>query len=431
MNQHISMRLFWLTLFAAGCWLLPNVAIAQWQTRGALPVASQPVNTVVAANPTINPTIAAPLPTVVTQPVAPVYPPTTNVFGPQYAGAYIPNMPPPPGAVAPATWNSPATAYSPIQLAQATTSPPVVVGPPVAQGFGTSVAPAAPAPYLPPAPGAIVEPVPWGCPTIVPSQYVKFVQNIRLRYTWLDGDSAPNEMETNDIEGAVTFALPNFLNSQQPLLITPGFIMHLWEGPSMFPAGSLPSRVYSAYLDFYWVPRITDRLSAELDFRAGVYSDFRSASSEAFRAQSDGAFIFQTSPTLALKGGVAYINRVDIDLLPIAGVIWTPNPYTVFDITFPNPKLSHFAWRWGNTDVWWYLAGEYGGGSWEIDTAIPGPRVDINDIRLIGGLEWTGGWVGAKGFLELGYVFDREIVIQGGGRVGLDDTIMVRGGLSF
>jgi hypothetical protein len=211
----------------------------------------------------------------------------------------------------------------------------------------------------------------------------------------------------------------------------------MWDPPALpLPKppgfGELPSQVYAAYLDFYWTPHITERFTAELGFRIGVYSDFESVGSEAIRPQAYAAGIWQISPTFALKGGAAYINRVDIQLLPVLGVIWTPNQFTHFDITFPNPKLSHYGWTWGSTDIWWYIAGEYGGGTWEIDDA-GDARMDMDDIRAIFGLEWTGGFWGAKGFVEVGYVFNRELVFDAAPdyTVDLDETIMLRGGLAF
>jgi hypothetical protein len=321
--------------------------------------------------------------------------------------------------------------------------PPVAVPPPVAQGFAANIPPALPPDaytttpgYLPPGPVVAAPMVP-GAPVGIfdPNEYVKFMQSVRLRYTYLWGDSDPNEFGISDIEGAITFAYPDFLYSQQPLLITPGFILSLWDPPRIpiQPGiqGQLPSQVYAAYLDFYWAPRLSQQFSAELDFRIGIYSDFESVGSEALRPQGYGALIYQMSPVWALKGGVAYINRVDIELLPVFGVIYTPNQFMYWDLTFPNPKLSQYGWTWGNTDVWWYLAGEYGGGTWEIDNASD-DRVDINDIRLIAGLEWTGGYFGLKGFLELGYVFDREVVFESTNfKLKPDDTFMIRGGVAF
>lgn len=409
----------WVALLAALC---GATAHGQWQPQGAAPAAS---GGAVAASPPVAEWVTR----------TPDFYSTSNSLVSRGASPSVPMMPPP--TIAP-----PSLSGGGIVLAQAT-APPVITAPPIAQGFGTNAPPVVtttppPAYAPPPAASGLLQAPGWGAATIVPSQYLKFVQNLRLRDTWLAGDSDPNQFGSNDTELAVTFAFPNFLFSQQPLLISPGFILSLWDPPALpatAPAayGELPSQVYSAYVDFYWTPQMSQRLSAELDFRIGVYSDFQSVGSDAIRPQVYGALIYRTlNPALAIKGGATYINRADIQVLPVFGVIWTPDQFTCFDITFPNPKLSHYAWRWGNTDVWWYIAGEYGGGSWEINDA-GDALVDINDLRAIAGLEWTGGWVSAKTFIEVGYVFNREVFFSAppGYVLKLDDTIMVRGGIAF
>lgn len=368
--------------------------------------------------------------------------PTPPAAGYSYAPAMgAPAMPPPPSLTPPPGMsNAISGPYVAMQ------QPPVITAPPVAQGFGTGVAPMAPGapPGAMPAQPYYTQPLaadPSAC-WYDPQQYVKFMQSVRLRYTWLAGGEDPSEFGVNDIEGAVTFAWNSWIFTEQPLLITPGFIFSLWDPPSLAmppqavppPAGfgELPPRVYSAYLDFYWTPHLTECFIVESNFRIGVYSDFESVGSEAIRPQGYLAGIWQISPTWALKGGAAYINRVQYQILPVAGVIWTPNQFTHFDITFPNPKLSHYGWTWGSTDVWWYLAAEYGGGTWEIDAA-GDARMDMDDIRAVLGFEWTGGFWGAKGFVEVGYVFNRELVFDAAPdyTLDLDSTIMVRGGLAF
>ena len=59
-------------------------------------------------------------------------------------------------------------------------------------------------------------------------------------------------------------------------------------------------------------------------------------------------------------------------------------------------------------------------------------RVDFNDYRAGIGLEWTCQ-SGLTGLFEVAYVFNREIVFESGG-LGphkLDDTIMLRGGITY
>ncbi len=371
-------------------------------------------------------------------------PPASYGYIPPATG--VPSMPPPPSM----TLAPPPTMSSAISGPVVAMQPPVVSAPPIAQGFGTGVAPMAPGgpPAMFPA-----QPQPYYTQPMLanpadcwydPQQYVKFMQSVRLRYTWLAGGDDPSEFGVNDAELAATFAWNNWIFTNQPLLITPGFILSLWDPPAILGTpeaiasnitSEIPPRVYSAYLDFYWTPHLTERLTVETNFRIGVYSDFESVGSDAIRPQGYLAGIWQTSPTLALKLGAAYINRVEYELLPVGGVIWTPNQFTHFDITFPNPKLSHYGWTWGSTDVWWYLAAEYGGGTWEIEQLVNNENtlMDLDDIRAILGFEWTGGYIGAKGFVEVGYVFNRKIVIDSSPRYeqDLDSTFMLRGGLAF
>ena len=59
-----------------------------------------------------------------------------------------------------------------------------------------------------------------------------------------------------------------------PLLITPGFAANWLQGPDGGPppGPELPPRVYDAYLDFAWYPRVNQWLGGELGFRTGVWS---------------------------------------------------------------------------------------------------------------------------------------------------------------
>ena len=100
-----------------------------------------------------------------------------------------------------------------------------------------------------------------------------------------------------------------------------------------------------------------------------------------------GLGVITLTPTVQIAAGVVYIDRVQIKLLPAGGIIWTPNPDARYEILFPNPKLAR---RWttiGNTDVWLYATGEYGGGSWTIQRIGFTDQADYNDIRVGGGIE--------------------------------------------
>jgi len=269
-----------------------------------------------------------------------------------------------------------------------------------------------------------------------PGEYLRLFQDARIRHTWLYGTDSPQEMQTHDSEIAATLNVPNFFWSNRPLHVSPTFIAHFWDGPETdvveFPT-ELPSRAYSAFLNLRWQPMLTPSFGGDIDFNVGVFSDFDTFVTDSMRFYGTGLFVMALTPTVSLKAGINYLDRYDVKFLPAAGILWIPNPQTRFDIYFPKPKLAQYLTTVGNTDFWWYINGEYGGGSWTINRLGAGDRrVDINDIRVGGGIEWTGHR-GLRGFIEAAYVFDRELVFAAPpiATRSLKDTFMVRGGLAY
>ncbi len=266
-------------------------------------------------------------------------------------------------------------------------------------------------------------------------QYLRLFQDFGFRVTWVQGgDGADVDMLDNEV--SVTGNFPNFLFSGRPLAVTPTFIFHLWDGPAPPSTGDLPPQAYSAFINFGWDPWLTPQIGAELDASFGIFTDFQTLNSDSFRIQGKGLLVLQLTPTLAVKGGVEYLDRLNIKLLPAGGVLWTPNPQTYFDIYFPRPKLAHYLTTLGNTDIWIYVGGEYGGGNWTVERTGPpefSDRVDINDIRVLGGFEWFSKAVAIKGFAEVGFVFDREVLYNVVPADNFDpgDTFMLRGGLYY
>ena len=125
-------------------------------------------------------------------------------------------------------------------------------------------------------------------------------------------------------------------------------------------------------------------------------------------------------------------------MLPAGGLLWQPNPDTRFDLFFPEPKLAHYVSTVGTLDTWWYVGGYYGGGAWTVTRAdTTEDSIDINDLRLVLGLEWGKNEQMRQGrrtgFIEIGYVFDRELLysLSPADNLSLQDTIMVRAGIGY
>ena len=302
--------------------------------------------------------------------------------------------------------------------------------------------PYAPSPYSPapygaqpysPTPGALYpEGVQMPQSNFSFGEPLRFMQAARLRWTWLAPiGNTDNFLGVNDVETNASFQVPMF-STASPLVLTPGFAIHFWEGPVTTPPanlGALPPNTYDAYLDGGWYPTITPWLSAQVGVRVGVYTDFNTFTTQSIRYMGRGLGVITFTPTLQFALGVVYIDRVVVKLLPAGGLIWTPNPDARYEILFPNPKLARRLTTRGNTDIWIYANGEYGGGSWTADQA--DGQFDYNDIRFGGGIE-TFGMRGLHAYFEVAYAFDRELVYRSGTPTfNAADTVMLRAGISY
>jgi hypothetical protein len=394
------------------------------------------------------------------------------------SGVFPPSTP---GAAAPST--SPSTLGTPAfdpygnsagaaSLAPSLTAPPSYTTPPSPYGTplpsGISAPPGA-APGYPGAPGGSVtgatpnpygqpygvyppgmdpassppslfpggtNPVPWTVPTMPAMRFL----TPRVRYTWVDSNNNYDSLGINDFDFSVVAAFPNFLFSTQPLYVAPSFSLHLWSGPRE-PAGDLPPNAYSAFLDFGWSSDPTKPFGGEIGVRPGVFTDFKTFDTNSLRIMGQGLFRIQTTPTTSVRAGVVYIDRNDLKLLPAFGLLWTPNAQTRFDVFFPHPKLAQHLTTMGNQDLWWYVAGEYGGGAWTVERGSEGAtfsdRIDINDIRVMLGVEWGQSALLQQGrrtgFVEVGWVTDREVVyvVTPSETSSLRDSWMVRAGWNY
>jgi hypothetical protein len=267
----------------------------------------------------------------------------------------------------------------------------------------------------------------------------RFFNGLRLRHSYISGGDGPSEVGMNQTDVSLGFAFNNFLFSNRPLYVVPSFSLYLFDGPETTgnsPA-DLPGNAYGGFLDFGWQTDPNQIIGGELGLRVGAFTDFETFNDDSIRFIGKGLGSFRLTPTSTLKAGIYYLDRESIKLLPAGGLLWQPSPFTRFDIFFPEPKFSRY-WRTiGTQDVWWYLAGEYGGDSWTMTRANQiEERVDINQIGVTFGFEWgrsdlirTGQ---RRGFIEAGVVFDREIQYEfsNDGR-DLDEAFILRAGWGY
>lgn len=289
--------------------------------------------------------------------------------------------------------------------------------------------------------GPPVLPGPPVAPTFSFTTMRRFLDEVRFDYVWMPG-SGEKGFGINDLELSGRFAIPLLYNIETPLLVTPGFAIHYWNGPEPWYA-DLPSRVYDAYLDAAWNPQMTPWLGGELSFRVGVYSDFQKVTSESVRYMGKGMLVLTFTPSIQVKAGAWYLDRNHVKVLPAGGIVWTPNPDVRFEILFPNPKIATRLTNFGSTEWWLYARGEYGGGAWTVDRSGTDPAliqsyalrdsVDYNDLRCSVGLEFVRPG-GLTGLFEVGMAFEREIRFKSEVPVAIfypDATVFLRAGLAY
>ena len=256
-------------------------------------------------------------------------------------------------------------------------------------------------------------------------------QKAILESTWL-APGHGQDVGITDVEVKAVFGFP-CPTRQSPLVVTPGWAVHLFDGPAL---GDLPPGVYDAYMQFRWLARPWPRLGIDLAVTPGWYSDLKQGSGEALRITGHGAGLYTCSQTLKLAFGVAYLDRRDVPVLPIGGIIWTPAEEVAFELVAPRPRIAHrlefLPGAEAGIEHWLYLAGELGGGTWAIRRA-DGTRdlLTARDYRLLVGLERKAPGR-LNSLLEAGYVFGRRFEYkQPTPDLHPDDTFLLRAGLSY
>ncbi len=339
----------------------------------------------------------------------------------------------PPGVVQPGP-------YPPYQ--PGAVQPGAVPGPYAAPPYGAD-------PYYNPAPTQPGYLYPNGAPTYTgpgspmenPLEMIngwsRFFQEIRLQETYMY-DSGNLRLSINDIETSATFAFPLGWN-KAPLLVTPGYGLHLFSGPPGHGPGSadLPAQTYDAYIDGAWAPQFSPWLGAELGARVGVFTDYHTFNTRhSIREMGRALAVVNYSPTVHFKLGVVYLDRNYVKMLPAGGVFWSPDPDTRIELFFPRPKYTHRITTTGTYQIWLYSTAEYGGGAWTIRRADGvSDDFDYNDIKMSTGLEFIPetSTAAVRGYLEVGTALDRELRYRSNNprEVDLSNAFMVRAGVSY
>lgn len=233
-----------------------------------------------------------------------------------------------------------------------------------------------------------------------------FAPGVQMRGAWLTGGGRRGF-------GVAEFDLSytGYLgyNELPPLTISPGFGLHFWSGPRDLP---LPPRVYDLYLDLQWRPIERETWGLSCGITPGFYGDFERFDHRTFQLTGWLMADVALSEQWQVAAGLAYIRQLESHLLPVGGLIWSPNDDMRLELLIPNPRFTHRYHTTQSGSHWWYVGGQLGGGSWAVaDTPNSNALVGYSDLRISLGSEFLGargdGWSA-----EIGYVFSRQITVD-------------------
>lgn len=189
--------------------------------------------------------------------------------------------------------------------------------------------------------------------------------------------------------------------------VTPEFNYRSWQGPNLV---DLPENVFRFAGDFELATPGNAPWSMQLGFTPAFVTDFEaSPNSDAFNWDGRAVLFFRASPQLMLVGGAAYWDRVDDQVIPYAGIVWTPNDYWEFRLLYPKSRISLFLGNALGVPTWIYGGVEYTAEAYQIDLIASNGRaekIEIRDYRAMFGIRTEGG--GVSSFAEVGWVFARE-----------------------
>ena len=244
---------------------------------------------------------------------------------------------------------------------------------------------------------------------------------------WIDSGGM-QDIGTGYFGASITLAAGN----EDNLLIgIPTYKVDYLNGPSTI---DVPSRLHSIDFPLFFRKKWNSTWGTMIGIFPSVSSDFQTSATSGFRFGGFAAMTWEVLPEqLTLFGGVVYLDRNDVDLIPAAGLTWTPTSDIRFDLMFPKPKIAK---RIGHhpfvSEDWIYLAATTGGGTYDVVRAnLMRDELTLRDIRLSVGVERMRQG-GAGMYAELIWVFGRKLEYLNPPTVlRFDDQIGIEAGFSF
>jgi len=238
------------------------------------------------------------------------------------------------------------------------------------------------------------------------------------------------------VGGSIRFPLyPVF--GPPPPFITAGYDFTQLEAPASL---DLPSSMHEFSTGLAWMRRINERWMLRFMLSGAFATDLHNTGGDAWRMRGGGFAIYRPNERWSLAVGAMATGRMDIPVLPAAGLIWQPTPALTVNLMMPRPRISWMIIERDNRQHWVYIGGAIDGGDWAYERANGvGDRLEYREWRLVLGWESmppkplgafmsTGTTINA----EVGYVFGREFEFKSATPdISIGNAVLLRAGIRF
>lgn len=236
--------------------------------------------------------------------------------------------------------------------------------------------------------------------------------NLRSDMTWL---AAGNDVGMFSLQSYPSIPLGD------TWAIETGMGFHFVDGPANGTA-DLPPRLFDAEIAFRSRSMLSDSMMLDVRLGVGVFSDFEGSARKGVRYPGHVVTYYDVAPGIATVLGIDVLDRDDISLLPVAGMVLRPHRDFVLEMVFPRPRIQY---RFTANKAL-YTSMELGGSTWAIERAdYTNDVATYRDLRLAVGIMDTND--PRSGVFEIGMAFDRDLEYRSGrGDYAPDDTIFFR-----
>ncbi len=207
------------------------------------------------------------------------------------------------------------------------------------------------------------------------------------------------------------------IGTDSALLFGSGF--HFLDGPR---SPDMPPRLFDFQLAYQARKKLTSDTMLDVRLGVGVFSDFEGSARKGVRFPGHMVVYRDVHHSLATVLGVEVLDRDDISVLPVAGLIFRPLDDLVVEAVFPRPRIQLKLSK--NRAM--YFGGELGGGTWAIKR-----DSSFNDNATYRDLRVTWGIAAFEddndSVMEIGWAFDRSLDYRSGlGDTDLDGAFILR-----